>query len=203
MISNPLALAGVMGFTIAYVIVSVFKIVWWIAASWLLAGFVRAVLVFKRQPMETRFFQNLCAELIYIGGVLGMVADVFDLPVSGLLAASGVIAIVLGLALRSTLGDVFSGVVLKLSKPYWPGDWIVLDTGQVGGPEGRVTETNWRATQFITRSNDVASIPNSIIFKARLVNASAPARRMASSSPPGSSPWPHPRAASWCSRRRC
>ena len=44
-----------------------------------------------------------------------------------LLAASGVIAIVLGLALQSTLGDVFSGVVLNLAKPYHPGDWIILD----------------------------------------------------------------------------
>ncbi len=172
---TPFAPTGAMGFTVTYVIVSVFKIVWWIAASWLLAGLVRAVLVFKRQPMETRFFQDLCAGLIYVGGVLGIVADVFDLPVSGLLAASGVIAIVLGLALQSTLGDVFSGVALNLSKPYRPGDWIILDSGQTGGLEGRVIETNWRATQFLTRSNDVASIPNSIISKARLVNASAPA----------------------------
>ncbi len=99
----------------------------------------------------------------------------FDLPVSGLLAASGVIAIVLGLALQSTLGDVFSGIVLNLSRPYRPGDWIILDAGQTGGLEGWVIETNWRATQFLTRSNDVASIPNSIISEVRLVNASAPA----------------------------
>jgi hypothetical protein len=39
----------------------VFKIVWWLAASSLLAGFVRAALVFKRQPMETRFLQDLNA----------------------------------------------------------------------------------------------------------------------------------------------
>ena len=42
-------------------------------------------------------------------------------------AASGVIAIVLGLALQSTLGDVFSGVVLNFAKPYRPGDWIILE----------------------------------------------------------------------------
>ena len=171
---SPFAPTAAMDLTVTFVIVSVFKIVWWIAASWLLAGLVRAVLVFKRQPRETRFLQDLCAGIIYVGAVLGIVADVFDLPVSGLLAASGVIAIVLGLALQSTLGDVFSGVVLNLSKPYRPGDWIILDAGNTGGLEGRVIETNWRATQLLTRSNDIASIPNSIISKARLVNASAP-----------------------------
>ena len=167
---SPFSPTGPMGSTFTYVVVSLFKVVWWLAASWLLAGFVRAVLVFKRQPKETKFLQDLCAGVIYVGAVLGIVADVFDMPISGLLAASGVIAIVLGLALQNTLGDVFSGVVLNFAKPYRPGDWVILD----GGLEGRVVETNWRATELLTLSNDLAVIPNSIISKAKLVNASAP-----------------------------
>ena len=104
---SPFKPTADMGLTFNFVTVSVFKVVWWLAASWLLAGLVRAVLVFKRQPEETRFLQDLCAGLIYVGALLGIVADVFDVPISGLLAASGVIAIVLGLALQNTLGDVF------------------------------------------------------------------------------------------------
>lgn len=167
---SPFTPTAAVGFTFTYVTVSVFKVVWWLAASWLLAGLVRAVLVFKRQPEETRFLQDLCAGVIYVGALLGIVADVFDMPIGGLLAASGVIAIVLGLALQNTLGDVFSGVVLNLAKPYRPGDWVILD----GGLEGRIVETNWRATELLTRSNDLAVIPNSMISKAKLVNASAP-----------------------------
>jgi CRP-like cAMP-binding protein len=82
-----------------------------------------------------------------------------------------VIAIVLGLALQSTLGDVFSGIVLNLAKPYHPGDWVILD----GTLRGRVIETNWRATQILTESNDLAIVPNSLIAKAKLINASKPA----------------------------
>ncbi len=169
---SPFVPTAAMNSTITYVMISVFKIVWWLAASWLLAGSIRAVLVFKRQPMETRFLQDVCAGLIYVCAVLAIIADVFDVPVSGLLAASGVIAIVVGLALQSTLGDVFSGVVLNVSKPYRPGDWIILE----GGIEGRVVETNWRATQLLTKSNDLAIVPNSFISKARLLNASEPTR---------------------------
>jgi small-conductance mechanosensitive channel len=44
-----------------------------------------------------------------------------------LLATSGVVAIVLGLALQSSLNDVFSGLVLSLSHPYKAGDWIKID----------------------------------------------------------------------------
>jgi small-conductance mechanosensitive channel len=167
---SPVEPTPVMRLTVAYVTISFFKIIWWLAASWLFAGLVRAVLVFKRQPKETRFLQDLCAGVIYVGGVLGIVAYVLDMPISGLLAASGVVAIVLGLAMQSTLGDVFSGIVLNLAKPYRPGDWVILD----GGLEGRVVETDWRGTQLLTLSADLATIPNSVISKAKLVNASQP-----------------------------
>ncbi|WP_170153259.1 cyclic nucleotide-binding domain-containing protein [Roseiarcus fermentans] len=156
----------------ASIVISAFKIVWWLAASWLFAGFFRAVLVFKRQPRDTRFLQDLFVGVIYAAAGLAIVANVFDMPVGGLLAASGVVAIVLGLALQSTLGDVFSGIVLNLAKPYHPGDWIILD----GGTEGCVVETDWRATHILTPDNDLAIIPNSVIAKAKLINASQPMR---------------------------
>ena len=128
------------------------------------------MLVFKRRPTETRFAQDICTGFIYVASLLGIIAYVFDMAVSGLLAASGVIAIVVGLALQSTLSDVFSGVALNLSKPFHPGDWLILEAGL----EGRVIETNWRATQILTEANDLAIIPNSLIAKARLTNASRP-----------------------------
>ncbi len=166
----PFEPTPVMDPNITYVVTSAFKIVWWLAASWLLAGIVRTILVFKRRPVETQFLQDLCAGVIYGSAVMGIIANVFDMAISGLLAASGVIAIVLGLALQSTLGDVFSGVVLNISKPYRPGDWVILD----GGLEGRVIETNWRATQILTDTNDVAFVPNSTIAKSTVRNASQP-----------------------------
>jgi small-conductance mechanosensitive channel/CRP-like cAMP-binding protein len=173
-----LAVAGVIPFeptpvmdpTVTYVVISAFKIVWWLAAAWLLDGIIRTILVFKRRQVETQFLQDLCAGVIYGSAVLGIIANVFDMAISGLLAASGVIAIVLGLALQSTLGDVFSGVVLNISKPYHPGEWVILD----GGLEGRVIETNWRATQLLTDVNDVAFVPNSLVAKSKLRNASRP-----------------------------
>jgi len=141
------------------------KTVWWFLAAWLVAAASRAVLIFKRLPRQTQFAQDIAAGAIYIGAILGVTADVFDIPVTGLLAASGVIAIVLGLALQSTLGDVFSGIVLDLAKPYRPADWVIFS----GGIQGRVIETNWRATHIRTPENDVAVIPNSTVVKTSLV----------------------------------
>jgi small-conductance mechanosensitive channel/CRP-like cAMP-binding protein len=167
---SPLKPTAAMDTSFTYLMISTFKIVWWLAAAWLLAGFVRAGLIFQRKPMETRFLQDLGAGAIYIGAILGIIDYVFDIPVSGLLAASGVAAIVLGLALQSTLGDVFSGVVLNFTKPYAPGDWVILD----GGMQGRIIQSSWRATQILNIDNDMAFVPNSLIARGKLVNASRP-----------------------------
>ena len=155
-----------------FFIVSVYKIVWWVAACRLMAGFIRAFMILETQPKETRLLQDLLAGLIYLGGFFAIVANVFDLAVGGLIATSGAIAIILGLALQSTLGDVFSGIVLNLAKPYRPGDWVIFD----GETQGTVVEMNWRATQIITASNDLAILPNSTIAKAKLINLGHPSK---------------------------
>jgi CRP-like cAMP-binding protein len=67
---------------------------------------------------------------------------------------------------------VFSGVALNLSRPYGIGDWLVLGSGI----EGRVVETNWRATHLLSGANDLMIIPNSDLAKARLTNLSSPER---------------------------
>jgi small-conductance mechanosensitive channel len=40
--------------------------------------------------------------------------------------------------------------------------------------QGRVIETDWRATHILTLDNDLAIIPNSIIAKTKVINASQP-----------------------------
>lgn len=146
------------------------KIAWWVWAAWFLVGVVRAVIVFQRSPREAKLLQDLLAGIIYLVAIFAIVSYVFDLPVKGLLATSGVAAIILGLALQSTLSDVFSGIVLSFSRPYRPGDWISVE----GGTDGRVIEMNWRATYILTARRDLAIVPNSTIAKSKIVNVSSP-----------------------------
>jgi small-conductance mechanosensitive channel len=146
------------------------KVAWWLFAAWFLVGFLRAFVIVEHRPREGKLLQDLLAGLIYLVAVFAIIAYVFDLPIQGLLATSGVVAIILGLALQSTLGDVFSGVVLNFSRPYRPGDWISLE----GGTDGRVIEMNWRATHVLTGRRDLAIVPNSTIAKSKIVNVSSP-----------------------------
>ena len=86
---------------------------------------------------------------------------VFALPLQGIVATSSVIAIVLGLALQNTLGDVFFGLSLSVEKPYDVGDSVLLE----GGVEGKVIQINWRSTHLRNNENDVVIIPHSSMAK--------------------------------------
>ena len=89
----------------------------------------------------------------------------YGVTLPGLLAGSGLIAIVLGLALQDTLGNIFSGLGLQAGKSFRVGDWLIVD-----GKHVEVIEVNWRSTRL--RNNDAASfdIPNNQLAKATIVN---------------------------------
>ena len=146
------------------------KIAWWLYAAWFLVALVRSFLIFEGRPRDGKLVQDILSALIYLAAVFAIITYVFDLPIQGLIATSGVIAIILGLALQSSLNDVFSGLVLSFSHPYRPGDWIKID----GGTEGRIVELNWRATHFLTGRQDLAIVPNSTIAKSKIVNVNYP-----------------------------
>ena len=146
------------------------KTIWWIGGAMVLASSVRMFLIFERKPREGRLLQDLVVALIYLSAALCVVAYVFRLPVGTIIATSGVFAIVLGLALQSTLNDVFSGIALNLGRPLSVGDWIFLDDNV----QGRVVETNWRSTQLLSATNDLIVVPNSLLAKSRITNLSGP-----------------------------
>jgi small-conductance mechanosensitive channel len=150
---------------------------WWGLAARELVGFVALPVAIRKTAIESKLVSDIIAASTYLCSALAMLGFVFGLPLQGLVATSGVIAIVLGLALQSTLGDVFSGISLSIEKPYRIGDEILLE----GGAEGEVIEMNWRATHLRNGANDVVIIPNSAIAKLRIQNHSAGNRRYSGS----------------------
>jgi small-conductance mechanosensitive channel/CRP-like cAMP-binding protein len=146
------------------------EIGWWMQGARVAAGIVRLLVVLENRPRETQIVSDLLAAALYVTTALSVIRFVFDVPIGGLVATSGVVAIILGLALQSTLSDVFSGIAVGLEHAYKPGDLIWVE----GGIEGQVLQVNWRSTQIATFHNSIAIVPNSIIAKSRLENRSAP-----------------------------
>jgi len=143
--------------------------VWWVFAARQLVAVLALPAVLRKTTIENKILSDIIAACIYVCSALAILGFVFALPLQGIVATSGVIAIVLGLALQNTLGDVFSGLSLSVEKPYDVGDALLLE----GGVEGEVIQINWRSTHLRNSENDVVIIPHSSMAKMRIQNHSA------------------------------
>jgi small-conductance mechanosensitive channel len=150
---------------------------WWALAARELIAFLKLLTRLRKTAAENKLLFDVIAGSIYVCSALAMMGFVFGWALQGLLATSGIIAIVLGLALQSTLNDLFSGISLTIEKPYELGDEILLE----GGIEGQVIQVNWRSTRLRNAANDVVVIPNSAIAKMRIQNHTAGSKRYSGS----------------------
>ncbi len=146
------------------------RILWWTHLAWTIIGFIHIYVRLNRRPREAHLILDMAVAAIYLGVALSVMGFVFGLPIATLVTTSGVVALILGLALQNTLGDVFSGVALTLGKAYAIGDWVQLSDGTAG----RVTETNWRSTNLLTGLNNIVVLPNSLLAKQSLTSLSRP-----------------------------
>jgi len=95
---------------------------------------------------------------------------VFEKPITSLLATSGVVTIVIGLAIQMNLSNIFSGIALNIDRSLRIGDWVKIGDFD----EGKVVNINWRVTQIKTRRDYILSIPNSTISTSNIHNFSYP-----------------------------
>ena len=166
---NPMQMAPYGDNTALHLAATALQIGWWLFAARTLTVLLGTVMM-NRVGHGGRLLQDLLGAVIFLIAIIAAMAYVLDLPVKGVLATSGAVAIIVGLALQSTLSDVFSGIVLNTTKPYQVDDWISID-----GTEGRVTDIDWRATRLQTSQGSMAVIPNSLAAKAKIINFSRPA----------------------------
>lgn len=129
---------------------------WWILGAWLVKSGLalvlsRTIFPHDNQPHARRLFADLASVLVYVIAFVGIIETVVKQPISAVLATSGVLAIVFGLALQNTLADVFSGLAINIEHPFRTGDWITFN----GDVEGEVMEINWRATRMRSAVNDL------------------------------------------------
>jgi small-conductance mechanosensitive channel/CRP-like cAMP-binding protein len=146
--------------------------VWWLMGARVLVAVMAFALNRNRRWREARLFPDLTAAAIYTAAVLVVLISVLALPIGGLLATSGVLAIVLGLALQNTLADVFAGIAFGIEAPFSVGDRISLGDKI----DGTVVQMNWRSIRILTDGDDVAIVPNSVVAKSDIVNRSFPTR---------------------------
>jgi small-conductance mechanosensitive channel len=147
----------------------VLEIIWWLTGARLLS-MVLDTLLLPQTWRRQRLFEDVFGALAFLAAVVASLASVLELPVRGLVATSGALAIVLGLAIQSTLSDVFAGIVINTTEPYEVGDSVSID-----GVDGKVLEMNWRASHLLSGEGNIVIVPNAVAAKAKITNSSRPA----------------------------
>ncbi|MFY2764807.1 mechanosensitive ion channel family protein [Arenimonas sp. MALMAid1274] len=109
-----------------------------------------------------------------IGVIVVSVAalDALGVPTTSLIAVLGAAGLAIGLALKDSLSNIASGVMLIVLRPFRAGDAVV-----VAGQEGIVEQVRIFQTVLRTYQNHDVILPNSQITAAPIVNYTARSQR--------------------------
>jgi len=124
-----------------------------------------------RQTTVPKYVQDVVALVTFVLSIIGVFTFIYEIRIPGLLAGSGIVAVILGLAMQDTLGNILAGFSLHLGKPFRPGDWLQIDQRTA-----EVVEINWRSTRLRTNDNTYLDIPNNHINRQTILNLSYPDR---------------------------
>ena len=114
---------------------------------------------------STTMFTNFVRIAIYVIGVL-IILDSLNISIAPMITALGVGGLAVSLALKDTLSDVFAGLHILLSKKVQVGDFVQIDTGDMG----YVQNISWRNTTIMERTNNIIHIPNTRLSSAIIKN---------------------------------
>lgn len=112
------------------------------------------------------------ARFLMVTVVLFMFLASLDVNVTGILAGLGIGGLVLALAAKDSVENLFGSVTILFDMPFGIGDWV-----KIGDVNGVVEEINLRSTRIRTFSDSVITLPNSNLTKAAVENFGARRRR--------------------------
>ena len=113
--------------------------------------------------------RRVATGIIVILGVLAIFGK-WEIQIGPILGALGIGGLAIGLALNSSLANIFGGIQLILDRCINVGDKVMLDSGEVG----IVLDVGLRSTKMRTYENEVIFLPNSQLANAKIKNFTEP-----------------------------
>jgi len=101
-----------------------------------------------------------------------MLAGTLGVEVTSIIALLSVAGLAVSMALQNTLSNLAGGLVLLVTKPFSPGDYVEAD-----GVSGTIAAVNLSYTTFVTPDNKEIFIPNSQLSAAKITNYNRLGRR--------------------------
>jgi small conductance mechanosensitive channel len=143
-----------------------------------LSAFVARVFAEHSETLLSPFVSNtllrsvagsLISTFVVLGGLLLALAALrLTHVVLSILGLSAVVGLAVGFAFRDITENFIASVLLGVRRPFQIGDYVT-----VSGQSGVVKSLNTRATVLVTLEGNHVRIPNAVIFKEIMVNATA------------------------------
>jgi small-conductance mechanosensitive channel len=134
--------------------------------SILMLGYLKVRRGFERTPGLLNKALSVIVFIIAIIVILGY----FKVDITPMIAGVGLGAVVIGLALQSTLNNFFAGVHILSDKPVGVGDFIELDENTYG----TIEDIGWRSTRIRLLTDNLLIIPNGKLAESNIINYSKP-----------------------------
>ncbi len=141
------------------------------AARLLSRALERVLVRMAVDPMLREFLRNIAYAIGVIVTVIAAL-DTLGVPTTSMLAVLGAAGLAIGLALKDSLSNIASGVMLIVQRPFHAGDSV-----QIAGLEGTVESVQVFQTLLRTPDNRSVILPNSLITTAPIVNLTGRGRR--------------------------
>ncbi|MFW2378017.1 mechanosensitive ion channel family protein [Aliarcobacter butzleri] len=114
-----------------------------------------------------RFLENIVYYALLTVVIIAAL-NKLGIATTSFLAILGAAGLAIGLALKDSLGNFASGVMIVIFKPFKVGDSVIA-----GGVTGTVTEVTIFNTVFLTADNQKIIVPNSSITGGSITNVNA------------------------------
>lgn len=137
----------------------------WDAVCEVIAG--KASNVARAERLLVPVTRKLVRFVILIIGLL-VALGTFGVNVTGLLAGLGIGGLVVALAAKDSVENIFGSLTILFDMPFALGDWVKIDK-----VEGVVEEINLRSTRIRTFEDSMITLPNSNLIKASVENFGA------------------------------
>jgi len=155
-------------------VIEIYDILWWVVPAVLLKLLID---LFVWMPIEQRTNRKIprigrkfISFSIYLMTSFAIMGFVYDQKLTSLLATSGVIAMIVGLAIQINISNIFSGIAINIEQPFRVGDWVSIGAFE----EGKVIDITWRSTRIMSRAGSILSIPNSLASESPIHNFDYP-----------------------------
>jgi small-conductance mechanosensitive channel/CRP-like cAMP-binding protein len=150
----------------------------WLTLAWFLIRFMDLIVwpLFIEQRLGyaiPRLLKDLLRLVVVVIAIGTIVSVVFEQSITGFLAASGVVGLVLGFALRNMIADFFSGIALNLERSFSVGDRVQIEGSDLTGD---IVEINWRTTVIKNFTGNYLIVPNSRMATMQVENYHKPVK---------------------------